>query len=65
MRRSDYNQINLFATNLQLQIDDFLPLTPPITFQNLAIVQARCVSRGIASDPNAIRASTPLDRLVE
>ena len=41
-----------YATNFQLQLDDFN--NPPLTFYNLSIVQARCVSTGIASDPNAI-----------
>ena len=52
LRRGDYNNINPYAINLQLQIEDFSGNS--LTFQNLSIVQARCVSRGIAADPNAI-----------
>jgi hypothetical protein len=53
LRRSDYNQItNLYRTDFQLQITDFVH--GQLTFKNLAIVQARCVSRGVAADPNAI-----------
>jgi len=52
LRRGDYNNINPYATNLQLQIDDFQNGT--LTFNNLSIVQARCVTRGIAADPDAI-----------
>jgi hypothetical protein len=54
LKRSDYNRINPYATNLQLQIEDTQKNTPGITFMGLTVVQAQCVSRGIASDPNAI-----------
>lgn len=50
--RYSYNQINRYSTNLVLNIQDFF--NPPITINNLAIVQARCVTRGGANDPNAI-----------
>jgi hypothetical protein len=50
--RAQFNAINTYATNLQLQIDDLLH--GPLTFQGLTVVQARCVTRGIAADPNAI-----------
>lgn len=53
LKRGDYNQItNLFRTDFQLQINDFS--NPQLTFQNLAIVQARCVTKGVSADPNAI-----------
>jgi hypothetical protein len=53
LRRQDYNLItNLYRTDFQLQIDDLVH--PPLIFKNLAIVQARCVTRGLAADPNAI-----------
>lgn len=45
-------QLNIYATNLELQIDDFVSGT--LTFKNLAIVQARCVTTGIAADPDSI-----------
>lgn len=53
LRRGDYNQItNFYRTDFQLEIDDFT--NGGLIFTDLAIVQARCVTRGIASDPNAI-----------
>ncbi len=52
LRREDYDQINKFQTDLQLQIDDFI--NPPLTFGQLAIVQAQCISTGVSSDPDAI-----------
>lgn len=54
VRRGDYNLIpNLYATNFQLQIDD-LSGRGPLLFQNLVLVQARCVSTGVAADPDAV-----------
>lgn len=50
--RSSYNQISQYSTNLQLNIQDFV--NPQFTISNLAIVQARCVTRGLVADPNAI-----------
>lgn len=48
--RSDYNRLNKYSTTLQLSIgQDNLP-----TLQNLSIVQARCVTYGLASDLGAI-----------
>jgi hypothetical protein len=52
MTRANYDKINPYATNLQLQICDLT--NPPLVFKNLTVVQARCVSRGIAADPDAI-----------
>ena len=52
VQQANYAKINIYATDLQLQIDDFISGT--LTLKNLAIVQARCVSTGIASDPTAI-----------
>lgn len=50
--RYSYNQIDKYATNLQLTIADFV--NDPLVISNLAIVQAKCVTRGIASDTNAV-----------
>jgi hypothetical protein len=55
----------LYKTNFQLNLDDFFnlqnvtggsgqPATNGILLQNLALTQARCVTRGLASSPNAI-----------
>jgi hypothetical protein len=53
VRRGDYDLLtDLYRTDFQLQIDDFL--TGGLTFPNLAVVQARCVSRGLAADPDAL-----------
>lgn len=49
---NSYSQLNTYATNLQLVLQDFI--NPPLTLSNLSITQARCVTRGIAADPNAI-----------
>ena len=54
LRRGDYNNLNVYATNLTLTLDDLDPATAPVVIPNLAVVQARCVSRGSAADPNAI-----------
>lgn len=65
LRRGDYAQIpNLYRTDFQLQFGNFLdPSVAPalaavvpasVTLKNLAIVQARCVTRGAAADSNAI-----------
>ncbi len=50
--RKDYDQIDPYATNLQLVLCDFV--NEPLVVNNLTVVQARCVTRGLASDPNAI-----------
>jgi len=65
--RASYNQITRagggggagqYGTNFQLNLDDFTnnqTQTPKgILLQGLSLVQARCVSRGIASDPDAV-----------
>lgn len=50
--RASYNKLNHYSTNLQLKIQDYV--NPTITVSNLSIIQARCVTRGLASDVNAI-----------
>jgi hypothetical protein len=50
--RASYNQINPYATNLQLVIQDFV--NPALTVSGLTVVQARCVTRGLAADLSAI-----------
>lgn len=50
--RKSYNQLNSYSTSLRLVIDDYV--NSPVTISNLTIVQARCVTRGLAADPNAI-----------
>lgn len=50
--RASYDRLDRYATNHSLVISDFN--NPTLTVSNLAIVQARCVTRGTASDPNAI-----------
>lgn len=46
--RSEYNSINRYSTSLTLDIGG------TVTLQNLVIVQAQCVTRGLASDPDAL-----------
>jgi hypothetical protein len=54
LRRGDYDQLNAYGTNLQLDISDTSRPDNVNSMSNLAIVQARCVTRGLASDPNAL-----------
>lgn len=51
--RASYDELNPYATNLQLVIQDFAG-NPALTIGGVSIVQARCVTRGIAADSNAI-----------
>lgn len=62
LARSDYNRLDTYSTALQLNIGN---ITQPGgasvntsvnvgTLKNLSIVQAQCVTRGLASDPSAI-----------
>ncbi len=46
--RYEYNQLVNYSTSLQLTVDRLPPLT------NLSMVHAQCVTRGLASDPNAL-----------
>ncbi len=51
LRREDYNKLDPYSTNLVLQLSDG---TTTLTFRNLTVVQAQCVTRGVAADPRAI-----------
>jgi hypothetical protein len=50
--RASYNQLNPYSNNLQLVLADFI--NPPLVVSNVSIVQARCVTRGVNKDPNAV-----------
>lgn len=50
--RNSYNRLDPYSNTLQLVIGDFV--NDPITITNLSIVQARCVTFGLTSDPNAV-----------
>jgi hypothetical protein len=58
VRRGDLNAVfaaapkGQYDTNFYVTIDD--GQNPPLTFLQLALVQARCVSRGNAADVNAV-----------
>lgn len=52
--RSDYDQLNRYATNLRVDIGDPTDPNNIATISGLVIVQAQCVTRGIAADPNAL-----------
>lgn len=54
LSRSDYDKLDKYATNFQLNIGDTIQPNNVRTLKNLSIVQAQCATRGIASDPNAI-----------
>lgn len=47
LARGDYDSIRGYGTDYRLVLDS-------TTFRHLSIVQARCVTRGIANDPGAI-----------
>ena len=51
LRRSDYLNLNLYATNHNLFLYDG---TTQLAFNNLVVVQARCVSRSFPQDPNSV-----------
>lgn len=54
MARADYNKINTYSTALQLSIGDPRLSSNVGILKNLSIVQAQCVTRGIASDVAAL-----------
>ncbi len=46
--RNSYNRLNTYSTDCTLTVSNLSPI------RNLSIVQARCVTRGLANDPNAL-----------
>lgn len=50
--RRSLDQISQYATDLQLTICDYV--NSPLTITDLSLVQARCVTKGQSSDPDAI-----------
>lgn len=54
IRFDHYQNIDKYSTNLELDIGDPNIEDNIDTLKNLSIVQAQCVTRGIASDANAI-----------
>lgn len=54
LRRADYEQLNPFATNLQLLLNGFVAGAPEVVLRGLSVVQARCVSTGVKGDPDAV-----------
>ncbi len=54
MARVDYDQLDRYSTTLQLNVGDTTLPDNVGTFKNLSIVQARCVTRGLASDSSAL-----------
>jgi len=52
--RYEYVQLDSYSTLLQLNIGDTLKSTNVATLKNLTVVQAQCVTRGLASDKNAL-----------
>lgn len=54
MDRASYDQLDPYSTSLQLEVGDPRQATNVGTMLNLSIVQAKCVTRGLASDPNAV-----------
>jgi hypothetical protein len=54
MRRGDYNQLNTYSDSLQLNIGNPGDTNNVAALENLSITQAQCVTRGLASDVNAL-----------
>ena len=54
LARDDYNQLDKYSTTLQLNIGDTTKSDNVATLKNLAIVQAQCVTRGLAADLDAL-----------
>lgn len=54
MRRSEYDQIDPYATDLELRPQDYLKVTPGLVFGGLTVVHARSITTGLAEDPDAI-----------
>lgn len=52
--RVEYSKLDTYSTALQLNIGDTSKADNVSTFKNLSIVQAQCVTRGLASDLNAL-----------
>lgn len=54
LARHDYNQLDKYFTDYQLEISDTSLADNVGTLNGLSIVQAQCVTRGLASDLNAL-----------
>jgi hypothetical protein len=54
LARGDYDLIDPYSTTLQLDLGDPRLTDNVGTLKNLAVVQAQCVTRGIAADPTAL-----------
>lgn len=54
LARSDYARLDPYSTSLSLEAGDPLAAGNVATLGGLTVVQARCATRGLASDPNAL-----------
>ena len=52
--RVDYDKLNKYSTALQLNIGDTRAADNVKALKNVSVVQARCVTRGLASDEGAV-----------
>lgn len=52
--RYEYDKLDKYSTALQLNIGNTTSPDNVGTLKNLSIVQARCVTRGLVTDPNAL-----------
>lgn len=50
--RGSYAQLNPYSLNLSLELADFV--NPNLTVSGITVVQARCVTTGLPTDPNSI-----------
>ena len=54
LAREDYDKLDKYSTELQLNISDTTKADNVDTLKLLSVVQAQCVTRGLASDKNAL-----------
>lgn len=54
LARGDYDRLDRYSTSLQLEVGDTSLPDNVGPLNSLAIVQAQCVTRGLAADPNAL-----------
>lgn len=62
MARGDYNKLDHYSTLLELEVGNPTQTNNIGTLSNLAIVQAQCVTRGLAADANALYLVEVTDR---
>lgn len=54
VRRGDYDKLDKYSTSLQLEVADSTKADNIGVLRHLSIVQAQCVTRGLAQEPDAL-----------